>query len=384
MRRTESHIWQRIADLMRAAAGLLRSALMLTVAVVAVLFVVSCSGGGGDDPDVPGPDTPGPNQPDPEKPIAFSAIQQEETVTRATQALQDLNVTSFRVWGYKNMSYTDAEGYGSEQVVFPGYTVAYGPNTANTTSSNTNDWEYVNKQVVGQDEQTIKYWDWSVSAYRFFAVTHAGKTTVTEDQEGHQVEVSFTVDAKDVEVSPFFSRLWLSNGNITTGNKPFGQPVQLEFLKPFSTVRYKFIPSDPTVPLDNYKLTLPSFGPFISGKEIAVKGKFHAYYPLRGTVTTETWEVTDVDVTATSFNDSETDYTVLPAKNQGAYELKVTVNGDERTTFVPAEYMDWLPGYEYTYIFKVNEEGGVELGEVFTAYTEWMPGKDGDHFIYNW
>ena len=268
MRQTDRDIRHRIADLMRFAGILLLSAWTM-------LAVVSCGSGSGDDPGTPGTTpggtTPGkPDEPDPNQPIAFSAIQDEQTVTRTITALQDLNVTSFKVWGYKNISYTDAEGYGSEQVVFPGYTVAYGPNTANTTSSNTNDWEYVNKQVVGQDEQTIKYWDWSVSAYRFFAVTHAGKTTVTEDQVGHQVEVSFTVDAKDVEVSPFFSRLWLSNGNITTGNKPFGQPVQLEFLKPFSTVRYKFIPSDPTVPLDNYKLTLPSFGPFISGKEIAI------------------------------------------------------------------------------------------------------------------
>ena len=379
MRRTDSHIWQRLTDQMRSVSILLLSAFI-------VLAVVSCSsGGGGDDPDVPGTN-PGtnPGQPDPEMPIAFSAIQEEQTVTRATQALQNLGVTSFRVWGYKNISHTDADGYGPEQVVFPGYTVAYGANTANTTSSNTNDWEYVNKQVVGQDEQTIKYWDWSVSAYRFFAVTHAGKTTVTEDQVRHQVEVSFTVDAKDVEVSPFFSRLWLSNGNITTGNKPFGQPVQLEFLKPFSIVRFKFIPSDSTVPLANYNLTLPSFGPFISGKEIAIKGKFRVTYPLSGTATAETWEVSNVDVTATSFNDPETDYTVLPAKDQGAYELKVTVNGDERTTFVPAEYMNWLPGYEYTYIFKVNDEGGVELGEVFTAYTEWVKGKDGDHIVYNW
>jgi hypothetical protein len=77
-------------------------------------------------------------------------------------------------------------------------------------------------------------------------------------------------------------------------------------------------------------------------------------------------------------------YTVIPAKTQGTFTLSVNVQGELKTCVVPEKYMTWNPGYNYTYIFKVNADGGVELGEVLSAYTDWEKGKDADHTIHNW
>jgi hypothetical protein len=74
---------------------------------------------------------------------------------------------------------------------------------------------------------------------------------------------------------------------------------------------------------------------------------------------------------------------VLPRDTQGSYTLSVRVNGIARTAVVPAEYMQWLPGYSYTYIFKITEEGGVEIGWVEYAVVPWIE-MEVSKSVYNW
>ena len=63
--------------------------------------------------------------------------------------------------------------------------------------------------------------------------------------------------------------------------------------------------------------------------------------------------------------------------------MTVTVNNTGKSAVVPAEYMSWLPGYSYTYIFKITEEGGVAIDLVQTAVTPWTDMQI-DHTVYNW
>jgi len=78
------------------------------------------------------------------------------------------------------------------------------------------------------------------------------------------------------------------------------------------------------------------------------------------------------------------EYTVLPTPNgQGAYKLTVDVNGDPKTTIVPAQYMTWQPGYLYTYIFKIHPDGGVSIASVQSAFTSWQDNTR-EHVIVNW
>lgn len=97
---------------------------------------------------------------------------------------------NFVVVGFKG-SKTDAAN--NENYAFDHYNVNYVAGTANTTESNTENWEYVNQNMVvrGADkplaekaqQQTIKYWDHSCKSYDFIAFsmgkghTDAGATT---------------------------------------------------------------------------------------------------------------------------------------------------------------------------------------------------------------
>lgn len=406
---------------MRSVAVLLQSAMMLTVAAVAVPVFVSCGSGGEDVviPETPNPTpdptpTPTPEVPNADLPILFSALQQEEeNITRA--GLQDNDVTSFKVYGFKNMSYDPESGsYGEPQIVFPGYTVKWITNSAYTTTSNTDGWEYVNQQAHDQEEQTIKYWDWSSSAYRFFGVAGA---TRTNEVTGTEVtvesikyyKVTYQADAKKEDETPYYSHLWFSTGNPDVyPQRQFGQPVQLEFIKPLSKVRFMFIFEDPSL-ASTTELTNKSFRP-TSNSTIKTKGDVTVSYPLTGTSLTETFAASGEPEGLTEFNQDyyasvgydENDppkvvspylgaveanknkvYTVLPVTGQGTYTLNVYVNGEPKKTIVPAEYMDWKPGYQYTYVFKVHVDGGVSISSVQSAFTQWTI-HESDHTVHNW
>lgn len=387
MRRTDRNIRRRIADL-------IRQVVLLAAMVVALL---SCGSGGSDEPGTPTPGTSTPT------PIVFSAQQPEDTqITRAATPLQDLDIKTFKVWANKSMNYNNTSGtYSGEQTVISDCTVNYIENSAGTSTTNTHGWEYVNQQPEDSPEQSIKYWDWSAKAYRFFGLTQAAVQDAVSwtENPGDNPSFSATVDATTqagISAAPYFSHLWFSTGNPTNfPTRQFGKPVQLEFLQPFAKVRIMFIAADQTIVLADLISDDPefTFGPTSSENKIVVKGTFTVTYPLTGTGTTETWTVTTATngverlaLTESNYIDTKYWYRVLPAKanDQGIYKLMISVNGEEKPCYVPAEYMEWLPGYSYTYIFKIVDEGGVAFGGVISAYTDWQTGKEADYSIYNW
>lgn len=316
--------------------------------------------------------------------------------TRAGTPLSDAGVTRFTVWGYKNMSYDEGtSSYGDLQTVFPGYQVKWGINSAATTTTNSHGWEYI---LTEKPEQTIKYWDWAARAYRYFAVT--GSTSYEPNgaygPNGAYKAYEFTFAAdcssdEALEATPFFTKLWFSTGAIEDyPTKQFGKPVQLEFLKPFSRVRFLFTYS---YSAEAVKVTSPSFKP-TDGSGIARKGTVTVSYPLTGTATTESYTITknanpaegeELEAFTEEYIPEGTEkwYTVFPAPSQGSYTMNVTVDNVAKTAVVPAEYMTWQPGYSYTYIFKITEQGGVEIDMVQSAVTPWTE-LENDHQVYNW
>ncbi len=386
----------------------------LGLLLAAVMLTVGCGSGSGDEPGTPSPVTPNPgttpgtDPSDSTTPIAFSAQQQEDQyVTRAGQAAQrgtraagletllPEGSQSFKVWGYKNMG-SDGTTF---QNVFPGYTVNYKSSSAHTTTSNTDGWEYVNQ---GPGEQTIKYWDHNATAYRFFGVAPATATMeVIEDQANHLKKITFDADvtsAERIAATPYYSRLWYSTGTLVDyPSRQFGDPVQLEFVRPFSRVRfmYKYVS-----PREGVSMTGQCFRPTVSSEDIIRGGKVTVTYPLTGTEPDprESTKISNVtNVLSEGFTedyDQETVnkvysvsdhgwYTVLPNTEQGSYTLTVEVNGTSKSAIVPAEFMQWQSGYSYTYIFKINAEGGVEIGWVNYAVTPWTE-MEADRTVYNW
>ena len=124
---------------------------------------------------------------------AISFNMSTPAITRAADktgsaAAIDLN-NNFVLFGYKTMS--DA----SKQKVFDNYQANYVTNSAMTSTTNSAGWEYVGYtylhadmtgntgvtgNATGDYAQTIKYWDYSASNYKFFAYSlGAGKTGPT-------------------------------------------------------------------------------------------------------------------------------------------------------------------------------------------------------------
>ena len=159
--------------------------------------------------------------------------------------------------------------------------------------------------------------------------------------------------------------------------------MQLEFLKPYVKVRFLFRQSESAETV--FVLTGQSFKPTDATKTIATAGTFSVTYHLTGTATEESWSVTDNESLPSDegFKVDDRWYVVLPAKNQGTYTLSVSVNNDPRTVVIPAQYMEWQPGYEYTYIFKITDAGGVELESVQAGFNPWTV-RTGEREIYNW
>lgn len=391
--------------------------LIRLVGFLGLMGLVGCSSG--DDPDKP----ENPNPKEELTVIRFSGgIEEKENLTRAGLEEVLTGEKSFTAYGYKNDGYDGGtDSYTSYQAVMPGFKVNWLLNSANSTAANTHDWEYLEQ---GPD-QTIKYWDWSALAYRFFgyakgnatadpATTPADVTvtggTVANVPNDDAVTFSATVDASSdatINAAPYFSHLWFSTGNLALyPDKQFGQPVLLQFVKPFARVRFMFTFAE-KLNFGREKLREPVFKPATAGQKIPTSGTITFSYPLKGTQTEESFAISgtagidqfDIDyyetpdpavtpdnaLPTTYPNTTGKWYYVLPVENQGDYSISVQVVTNEvRTSTIPARFMNWKPGYEYTYTFKITESGGIILDVIQVAINDWGNKHTSQHTVYNW
>jgi len=110
-------------------------------------------------------------------PIVFSSLKNNITRGDITgKAAADSLGNKFVVSGYKGATTAWQDGGDTKSsIVFDNYLVEYEENTANTTESNSDNWEYVGKGLIdhavtnGITKQTIKYWDYSQPQYDFIA-----------------------------------------------------------------------------------------------------------------------------------------------------------------------------------------------------------------------
>ena len=209
-----------------------------------------------------------------EKAISFNYQFQNATRGSETDA-QKLN-NQFIVWGEKNETQTGAGTAPAEgNLVFPNYIVNYGASTANTTTSNTDGWEYVGfkfddtntgdysdnvkpntKPEQGDiPAQTIKYWDNAATSYTFTAVSakpadiSAGRVKITKSQTGTDVYgKGYTITlAKDNNNSyPSLADLYFADRiNIAKGEGYSHNAVQFNFRNSLSQIRagvYETVP----------------------------------------------------------------------------------------------------------------------------------------------
>lgn len=381
--------------------------------LISALCLLSCSS------EQDKPETP---EPKPNVGIAFggaNGIWQDAPTTRSGETGLETLFKSFRVWGYKNYAATP----NSPQVIMDGYQVNFTQSSAGTTASNTADWEYVGlTHPKDSTTQTIKYWDYSASTYRFYAYTPANApiipassadnssassgtpTSTTEDV--FQILFAYSEGATATSV-PYISDLWFSDN--TDATSLYGKCVTLRFSPLIAKVRFKF-----TYPANTKRITITDiqFGDsrFIKNPSSAntpLKGTITATYPLTGieppTSNTPSfaWKTSE-ETGATGFlrltipyeeasdaihllqNKSQYNkwYYVPPFNiaqyEQGAYTISAIIDGNKTLATVPAEYMQWKAGYQYTYIFKITETGSL-IAFSKLEVEEWLPGKEIDN-----
>ena len=351
------------------------------------LCLLSCSHSGQDDPFIPGSSESG---------IAFggnSGNWQEagsrtgaQTGSRTGEGETGLETlfSSFRVWGYKTKTDTHQDGGNGTaaiQKVMEGYLVDW-----NATDKA---WEYIGKQnTFLNTTQTIKYWDYSASSYRFMAYAYNDETKeVTASTDAYLSKTTFSIpyafsnDATST-TTPYISELWVSN-NQSTGQNKYGDQVKLTFAPLIAKVRFKFKYAEGQEP----KITDISFKDsrwqkdatgklqWTTAKEdiTPIEGTIVISYPLSETNTQvlKSWEnpiVGPLELTIPYEEENDpihqTDtyqkwYYMPPMDianyKQGSYTITAKVNGNPVSATVDSKYTQWKAGCQYTYTFKISE-----------------------------
>lgn len=342
---------------------------ILTISLMA-LCLLSCSSSKQDDPVVPDDTTTA---------ISLGGSNgtwQDAPSSRAagTTGLETL-FPSFKVWGYKT---TD----NALQTVMKGYDVMHG-----------SDWYY-----VGVNNQTIKYWDYSASDYRFFAYTPAdANITTTENSFTIPYTYSPTATATDV---PYISELWYGDNSEST--HPYGKTVTMTFSPIIAKVRFRFIYPDGTtsITVSDIQFCDSRFIHDASAADTPLQGSITATYPLTGTPQSNApdFSWTPQENTGSKGQllftvpyEAATDtihilsdpalygkwYYVPPLSTigyeQGPYTVSIRINGKESSATVPSVYMQWKAGYQYTYIFKITDaNNNITFADL--QVEQWLPG----------
>ena len=341
------------------------------------LCLLSCSSSEQDNPVIPEPQYGS---------ISFggnSGSWQDAPISRAGETGLETIATSFRVWGYKNTGGNHTDGFTEPQNVMNGYIV----NWTQPSTGGTGSWDYTgirNEEL--QTTQTIKFWDFSSTSYRYFAFSPASAkiTTTLLSEDGNtttdaaaatQTSFSIPFEYKEDATSsptPYVSDLWLSDNQNFGEEKKYGACVKLTFAPIVTKVRIIF-----KYP-ENIKVAITgiSFQPQVG--KVPTAGNILINYPITGTGTAPaySWTTTQTGIINlsipyeedTDFNHQTTKrkkwYFVPPSGNttntgQGDYIITATIDGKKSTATIPAEYMQWKAGYQYTYIFKITEAGTV-------------------------
>jgi hypothetical protein len=239
----------------------------------------------------------------------------------------------FVVEGTKGEEQTNSP---SIDVVFDNYLVGYEYNSAGTTESNTNNWEYVGKQtgITGRmtaatwtalhgtgtaQAQTVKYWDYSTDQYDFIAWSTGLREAVTDAAvSGSKVKVTRINTGTTLSSNGFqltaasaadLEQCYYTDINTVLKAK-YGEPVTLTFRNMAAKVRValyetvpgysvkdvKFYSSDanPIAPTDLGSGTTTAATLFTMGSDVLPQsGAVTVFYPHIGTDHRDAPQTTD-------------------------------------------------------------------------------------------
>lgn len=390
-----------------------------------VIYLSSCSSSGQDDPITPGPEEPDTPKPTPElvgitfggKPGAW----QDAPNSRSGKSGLETLFPNFRVWGYK----TTDDRQAVSQTVMEGYQVQY-----TSSSDDTGSWEYIgipNPNLSAP--QTIKYWDYAASSYRFFGyspfdapVTVAQTSSSESGESTVNTTLTFPFEYSEDATStsfPYISELWFGEptDNAESSSTSYGKNVTLTFAPIIAKVRFKFTYPDniTSIQIRDIKFMDSRYFDDPSMATTPLRGNFLAAYPKTGNPSGTTpklrWIATDGEgnkgslifsvpyeettdkihiltdpnlygkwyyVPPYGLEETNADGTAQEAYAQGDYKITAIIDGNYTSASVPAEYMKWQPGYQYTYTFKITEAGTL-ITFTDLEVEKWEPGKNIDN-----
>lgn len=355
-------------------------------------------------------------------PVTFSCAEQNQEVTRAAESgpLSDF-VNDFIVYGGKQVS-------SSFQPVFKNYTVWH--STA-SSSTNTNTWEYVGEyagKVNSEQDQDIRYWDFSAEKYTFWAIAKAANLnsgfTVSDDGTVSSNAITQTIDS----VADDAKCLYYTNPTYVE-HEDFGKPVVLPFLRFRTKIRIGFYEDLKCNEEGNHRYVVKNLrfypasaddGSFAStaGSNVYLSGTFATEEKLTmsydATKTNIATEVTDstcsLDMGTLSYtgdylptttvwakqDGAESEFvSVMPNINAGAfyllcsYEVIDTQGTDENTqymsrinAYIPAIYTQWEPNHSYSYVFRITDMSDITLTDV--QVSDWAQGSTTTERWHNW
>lgn len=337
-------------------------------------------------------------------------------ITRATSNTAPTDAEKldkqFKVYGVKTPDGTMFHN------VFVDYSVWY---NENLTTSNTNKWEY-----VGQNNQTIKYWDYSAKEYRFVAgspidafkfIQSTDLTTGTiinsAKISGLAGHIYANVAGTALKTYPVYVA-----EPVKVTNVKYNKPVTFNFIRQQAMVRvgvYETIPGysiteikfykegETTATSNNVILTSATADYFVGGSD--VKGTInydwtkanpsYTYtYDDTGLTKSQNWYAGKLCTTkplATKLTDEVADlygtdkdmsdagyFTVLPTPSETdpqpiLIKCDYTLISDDisgevinvtgATAAIPAAYSKWEANTRYTYLFKISQDTNGNTGD---------------------
>lgn len=409
----------------------------LFIAATALLALVSCTSNTylGDQEALRG-----------DVPISFDMSSPALTRTDKAggEAASDLN-NNFVVFGYKTMS------DDSKQTVFTNYQANYVANTAYTTASNSANWEYVGYKNLAADmkehegvaafsaktgsgeankaaiDQTIKYWDFSATNYKFYAYSlgtgKTGSSTTWANASLMSNNDTYTLQGDQEQLSACYISELLTVDN-PSGSTPtevnlrfltIKSKLQLGFYETipgYSVKELKFYatsgagsstttpalyqdytaPAEPTLPkAGTYTVTFDENGkPQLAWAAAASDGtQANVTFDAIAEEQLKTREYKEIEITpgeklylGRSSNTAsmtavkevlpyavgadltlKVDYTLVSRDNSGE-----TIKAVGATAVVPAAFTQWKPNYKYTYLFKISDKSNPLIGGVEGLY----------------
>ena len=333
-----------------------------------------------------------------------------KAVTRANftggAAAEKLN-NNFVVYGFKTSAAEEADGTG-DQKVFDRYNVNYTAGTANTTESNTADWEYVGyaNHDGTIDPQTIKYWDYEAKSYVFSAVSGTGITATKTLSGTTKYDKGWTVE---IPAGGDISTLYASDRK-PVAPADYQKQVDLTFRSLVTKIRFAMYETVPgyEVHIDKFYYNDGSWqntetnfaidGTFKTANAEAETPLTITYYDdasgienrpkvtyADGDVTSADYKIFGANIQATpaigttsaeaTYDQSDKSYTLIlpyessalstPAENTLELYVDYTLtstdgSGEEihvkhASAKVPTNFNQWKPNFAYTYIFKISD-----------------------------